>query len=451
MRYLSILSILFVLNLYSSSLDSLLKEVHKSTSTQMQKDKTREKLFLSNLQKAKQKLKNIKLNLKNEKIRTKNFKKRFENQKKQIAHYNLDLEKKGANLNDLFMITKQEAGDFSSLLQSSMTSTEFKGRTEALKELSLSHSNPTIESIKNFYKEFFQEIIESGKIANYSANVITDDGKKKKITVTRVGLFSAFDKNGYLRYDDSIGSFVNLLRQPKSEYFNYITQYYSSNSKIVPMLIDPTRGVLFDMLTEKATIKDRINQGGVIGYIILTLGALALLFSLYKYLTLFNLDKGMKAQIKSQEINLSNPLGRILKSFEKHKSKDINTIESKLDSALVREIPNIQTGLPMIKLIAAVAPLLGLLGTVTGMIETFQSITLFGTGDPKLMAGGISQALMTTVLGLVVAIPILFIYNILSSKAKKIVEILTQQSSSLIAKHLDMTQEVPSDYQNDNR
>ena len=145
-------------------------------------------------------------------------------------------------------------------------------------------------------------------------------------------------------------------------------------------------------------------------------------------------------------MDISNPLGRILASFEKYKDKDINTIESKMDTAILKELPSIQAGLPMIKLVAAVAPLLGLLGTVTGMIETFQSITLFGTGDPKLMAGGISQALMTTVLGLVVAIPILFIYNVVFSKSKKIIEILTQQSSVLVAKQLEMLSETPDEY-----
>ncbi|MEA3523503.1 MAG: MotA/TolQ/ExbB proton channel family protein, partial [Campylobacterota bacterium] len=161
-------------------------------------------------------------------------------------------------------------------------------------------------------------------------------------------------------------------------------------------------------------------------------------------------DRKIKKQVISSEIDESNPLGRILKSFEKHKSKDLTTIESKLDSALIKEIPSIQSGLPMIKLIAAVAPLLGLLGTVTGMIETFQSITLFGTGDPKLMAGGISQALMTTVLGLVVAIPILFIYNIVNAKAKKIIEILMQQSSAVVAKHLELLHVSPESYKNTN-
>jgi len=129
-----------------------------------------------------------------------------------------------------------------------------------------------------------------------------------------------------------------------------------------------------------------------------------------------------------------NPLGRVLSVYDNEKSEsDLETLEMKLDEAVLKELPQIEKGLPLIKLLAAVAPLLGLLGTVTGMIATFQSITLFGTGDPKLMAGGISQALITTVLGLVAAIPLLFMHNIVNGRSKRLIQILDQQSAGLIA------------------
>ncbi|MEC8351463.1 MAG: MotA/TolQ/ExbB proton channel family protein, partial [Pseudomonadota bacterium] len=98
-----------------------------------------------------------------------------------------------------------------------------------------------------------------------------------------------------------------------------------------------------------------------------------------------------------------------------------------------REMPKITRNLTLIKIISVVAPLLGLLGTVTGMINTFQAITLFGTGDPKLMAGGISQALVTTVLGLVVAIPTVFLYTLLNTRSKNMLLILQEQSAGIIA------------------
>ena len=446
MKILTLIVTLFVLNTYAATLDSLLHDVDVDVKTLQQKDSEREKAFLSDLNSAKKQLSDMKKALKKENAKTESLKATFQKQKELIKTYNLELDKKGESLKDIFTITKQEARDFQSLVGTSMTSTQLKNRAVFLETISLSHDNPTIENIRIFWQKYLQEIIESGKIVSYETRLVNAQGTHEKEKVTRIGVFSAFNDNQYLRYDDSLEEFVSLMRQPGSSALSYIKEYYNPSSSVVPILIDPTRGVLFSMLKEKATITERIEQGGIIGYIILSLGAFTLLYSLFKFTQLSMADQKIKKQLINPEAIDDNPMGRILKAFEKHKGKEIAAIESKLDSALIKEIPSIQSGLPMIKLIAAVAPLLGLLGTVTGMIETFQSITLFGTGDPKLMAGGISQALMTTVLGLVVAIPILFIYNILNAKAKKIIETLTQQSSALVAKHLDMLDVNPESY-----
>ncbi len=432
--------------LNASELDKLLENVTLDTQNQTTMDKQREADFLSNLSRAKKLLAQTKQSLALEKAKTQRLKKQFQAQKQTIANYNKNLEKSTGSLKNLFSISQQEARDFSSLLQSSMTSSQLKNREKFLESFATSHSIPNIDDMKKFYTLYLQEIIASGKISTYDAPLVDVHGAQKMTSLTRVGLFSAFDAKEYVRYDDALGDFVQLMRQPNSSSSTLIEEYHTTNKSITPILIDPTRGVLFNMLKEKATIKDRINQGGIIGYIILLLGALTLIYAMYKFTLLSSANAKMNKQMKSSDIDISNPLGRILASFEKHKNKDIDTIESKMDTAILKELPEIQSGLPMMKLVAAVAPLLGLLGTVTGMIETFQSITLFGTGDPKLMAGGISQALMTTVLGLVVAIPILFIYNIVHAKSKKIIEILTQQSSVLVAKQLDMLHSVPDEY-----
>lgn len=448
MRILIFVFTLLVLNTYATTLDSLLQDVNADNKTIQKKDASREKAFLSDLNQAKKQLKEVKEALRKENKKTEALKVSFETQKELINKYNLQLDKKGESLKDVFTITKQEVRDFKSLIETSMTSTQLKDRMEFLEKIGQSRDNPSIETIRIFWQKYLQEIVESGKIVSYNTQLLNTQGVHENNKVTRIGLFSAFNEEQYLLYDDSLAEFVQLMRQPNATALSYIQDYNNPTSEITPILLDPTRGVLFSMLKEKATLLERIKQGGIIGYIILSLGLLTLFYTLYKFLELFMIDKKVKVQIRSGEIVNDNPLGRILKSFEKHKGKDTATIESKLDSALVKEIPSIQSGLPMIKLIAAVAPLLGLLGTVTGMIETFQSITLFGTGDPKLMAGGISQALMTTVLGLVVAIPILFIYNILNSKAKKIIELLTQQSSALVAKHLELLDDNSQNYKN---
>ncbi|HFU75561.1 MAG TPA: hypothetical protein ENK66_04870 [Arcobacter sp.] len=446
MKLLIILTIILLGNTYASQLDKLLHQVENENMEEVHIDKKREAKFLSDLSAAKKQLQEAKIALEKQKKVTKQLKDKYRVQKEKIQTYNLQLKKNGESLNDLFIIAKQDAKDLSSFLKGSMTTTEIPGRSSLLNKFANSHENPTINNLYELYKDYFTEIVTSGKNTSYKSNIVTTTGENKDVLVTRIGLFTAFDKNGYLYYDDSISRFVELQRQPQDKYLDFISEYYNGSSEVKPALIDPTRGVLFSMLKDRPTIEERIKQGGVIGYVILSLGFLTLLFAAYKYISLFITERKIKQQIDSDSIKENNPLGRVLKSFQKHKTKDIETIESKLDSVIVKEIPSIQSGLPMIKLVAAVAPLLGLLGTVTGMIETFQSITLFGTGDPKLMASGISQALMTTVLGLVVAIPVLFIYNILNSKAKEIIEILTQQSSSIIAEHLDMLQENSNDY-----
>jgi len=436
MKKIILLIVFIAFSLQASQLDHLLLDVKKETEAQENLNKVREEVFLKDLKKSKKLLRDMKLSLKQAKTRTKQLKNTFRANKIIIQNYNKELEKNTGTLKNLFAISKQEARDLSSLLKVSMTSTQLKNREKFLNKFATSRSIPTINDLKKLWELYFQEIIESGKTETYKAQVIDTRGVQNTLKVTRVGLFTAFDQNEYIRYDDSLEKFVKMMRQPKG--VSYVKQYYTTSNQVTPILIDPTKGVLFDMLKEKATILDRIHQGGIIGYIILSLGLLAMIYSLYKYIYLMTIENKMMKQMKSSEIDIGNPLGRILAAFEKNKNKNIETIESKMDTAILKELPEIQSGLPMIKLVAAVAPLLGLLGTVTGMIETFQTITLFGTGDPKLMAGGISQALMTTVLGLVVAIPILFIYNVVQSKSKKIIEILTQQSSALVAKQLEM-------------
>jgi len=440
MKYILLITTL-IFNLYATSLDDIYKQVNKDNSVNSLENVQRETSFLKDLTKAKKLLKESQKALVLEKKKTKKLRKDFESNKQKILKQNIELEKRSHNLKSLFTIAEGEARDFSSLLQTSMTTSQIKDRATFLQDLSNSHSIPSIEDIRKFWKLYLQEIIESGKITTYKTDLVNTNGIKSQTKITRVGLFSAFNADEYVRYDDTLGEFVQIMRQPSSKYNSYIKNYLDSTTQITPVLIDPTRGVLFHMLKEKATMLERIEQGGVIGYIILCLGFLSVLFSLYKYIKLSRTNSLMDKELKNLEKNPNNPLGRILLAFEKHKSKDINTIESKMDTAILKELPEIQSGLAMIKLVAAVAPLLGLLGTVTGMIETFQSITLFGTGDPKLMAGGISQALMTTVLGLVVAIPLLFIYNIVHAKSKKILEILTQQSSVLVAKQLEFLDE----------
>jgi biopolymer transport protein ExbB len=199
------------------------------------------------------------------------------------------------------------------------------------------------------------------------------------------------------------------------------------------------------LLVQAPDLKERIQQGGWIGFIILFIGAIGLLIALQRFISLSIMGRAVAKQQKESVADKKNPLGRILSVYSDRISLDIETLSLKLDEATLREIPKIERGLITLAILAAIAPMLGLLGTVSGMIETFQSITLFGTGDPKLMSGGISQALVTTELGLAVAIPILLIHSLLSSKSNRLVQILDEESAALVASNAEQSNERTSE------
>ncbi len=182
---------------------------------------------------------------------------------------------------------------------------------------------------------------------------------------------------------------------------------------------------------------EQINQGGAVGYAIIAMGIIGLVIALAR-LVMLQLEGGRIArQLKEETASEDNALGRILGVYETQKTLPADTLDLKLDEAIMKEIPRLERFQGMIKVIAGVAPLLGLLGTVVGMIKTFQSITLFGTGDPKLMADGISQALVTTVAGLCVAIPMVFMHAIVSGKSRALTEVLEEQTAGLIARRAE--------------
>ncbi|EKG51094.1 motA/TolQ/ExbB proton channel family protein [Vibrio cholerae HC-52A1] len=195
--------------------------------------------------------------------------------------------------------------------------------------------------------------------------------------------------------------------------------------------------MLLEQLALTPTLSQRLQAGGVIGNVILVLLGVGLIIALYRGAILATLRQKIKAQLKNPEQPGNNPLGRILAVYNKEQQRSVEALELRLLEAVVDEQNHLETGLSMLKLLAALAPMLGLLGTVTGMIETFQVITQFGNGDPKVMAGGISMALVTTVEGLIAAIPLLLAHNILSAQAEAIRNILEKQGIGLVAQQAE--------------
>jgi biopolymer transport protein ExbB len=296
----------------------------------------------------------------------------------------------------------------------------------------------TIEEIERLWFEVQREMTESGKITRFTTRVNRLDGQVQDQEVVRIGSYNLVSEGKYVTYDIANKVVKELPAQPAGRFVDSAAALQAANSGFVAFGLDPTRGQLLELQNQIPSIQERIAQGKQVGYVIISLGIVALLLAIERIITLSVTAGKVRSQAKNVGTpNTSNPLGRVLQIYHDNKSVDPETLQLKLDEAILKEQPAINARIAFIKIISMVAPLLGLLGTVIGMILTFQAITLFGTGDPKTMAGGISSALMTTVLGLCVAIPTVLMHSIVQSRSNVIMHILTEQSAGLIAEHAE--------------
>jgi biopolymer transport protein ExbB len=281
-----------------------------------------------------------------------------------------------------------------------------------------------------------EDLTASGRVERLQLPVVAADGSRQPQDVLRVGTFSAYGADAFLRYDADAGELLAPPRQPSG--LGQVADYLDSSAAVASLPVDPSRGTWLAQLQRQPKLWDRVQQGGLVGWVILVLGAFGLLLAVWRMVYLTRVGRGVSAQMHDLSApRADNPLGRIIGVLgPKPQLADLETLELKLDEAILQETPPLEKGQGLLKLLCAVAPLLGLLGTVTGMIVTFQAITQGGGGDSRLMADGISQALVTTVLGLVVAIPLLFLHTLLASRSKGLIQLLEQQSAGLIALHL---------------
>jgi len=421
-----------------ANLDELFERVKHDRVMEQEQNQRRESTFIAERDQQARILADAKAHLAEQETRTENLNKAFQEQENQLAQANADLELKSGSLGELFGTVRQVANESRSVLESSMISAELPKRSEFLDEVVERKQIPTIEEIRQVWLSLQQEMTESAKIKQFSHPVITAQGIVEQKVVTRVGPFSAFTDGQFLRYLPETGSLVALGRQPVERLQSVAAAFESADNDVLqPVVVDPTRGAIMALLVQAPTMKERIQQGGWIGYLILILGVIGLLIALQRFVSLSLMGRQVTKQQNQMVADTNNPLGRILAAYKTGIANDIETLTLKLDEAILREIPKVERGLITLAIMAAIAPMLGLLGTVSGMIETFQSITLFGTGDPKLMSGGISQALVTTELGLAVAIPLLLIHSLLSGKSNRLVQIFEEESASLIARNAE--------------
>ena len=432
-----LLFIFITSQLFALDLSHLLEEITKESNKELIQEKKRLQKFITNKNNQQDILNKTKNSLKIENKNTVKLKNIIDKNEKLLAKKEALLNNKVGDLGEMFGSVRQTSSDFLTNFQNSLSASQSPEKEMAFNKFANTKKLPNTNEIKKFWHTMLDEIIKSGQVSRYSTNIILSNGEKEIAIVTKVGQFAAVSSGKYLNYDNDIKALVELSTQPSQSIQNTALKFEETNGELANIVIDPTKGSLLSLLDLNPTILDRVNQGGIVGYIILFLGFFGLVFALYKIVFLTIDKRAINKQIKNLSTpNGNNSLGKIAIAFYKNKDKQITDLEISINEAILKEVNRIKSGESFIKLLAAVTPLLGLLGTVTGMIATFQAITLFGTGDPKLMAGGISTALITTVLGLITAIPLLFAYTYLASSSNKIASILEEQSIGMLAKNL---------------
>lgn len=448
MKFLSISAILTLSLLFTpvqaeetavatSPLDGLLNKIGQYQSQEKNIEKAREAAFANDIATQKKLLKEANDALVQEQKRADELKREFDNNEKKLTERTEELRLRVGNLGEMFGVVRQTANDLSTVLADSLTSVEVKERKADLNKLAEAKELPTINELEDLWYSLQHEMTINGAISTFSAAVLSPAGDTVQQEVTRIGVFNAINEQGYLSFDTELKVLQALGHQPKEA--RMARKYLTSTDDVAAFALDPSRGALLTMSLASPDLLERVRQGAFVGYIILLIGVIGLCVAAWRLIVLGNINKRVKQQQKElTKPNDNNPLGRVLNSYYAiPKPVNIDVLEAKMDEAVLRELPALEMGQTIIKLFAGIAPLLGLLGTVTGMIATFQAITNFGTGDPKLMAGGISQALVTTVEGLIVAIPLLLAHNWVAARSKNLVQLLDEQSAGLIAEALE--------------
>ena len=417
------------------TLEDLLKTVRADSQQRSQQNREREQRFVAARDQQRALLQQAQRSLAEEEARGDRLKQQFDDNERALGELSETLQVRVGNMGELFGVVRQVAGDAKGIIDNSMISAQIQDRAGLANELAQAKGLPSIDDLTNLYGLLLEEMIESGKVVRFRAEIFDAEGKSSGADVVRVGVFNAINGDRFLNFKPETGTLQELARQPAGRFRSMAGELADADTGPVPMAVDPSRGTILGLLIQAPSLVERIQQGGLVGYVIIMLGLLGVLVALERLLFLLSAGGKIKNQLKSTAPNDNNALGRILGVYDQNRDVDTETLELKLDEAIMKEAPQLERRQSWIKVFAAVAPLLGLLGTVVGMIATFQAITLFGTGDPKLMAGGISQALITTVLGLIVAIPLVLLHSVVAGRSRSLVEILEEQSAGIIARH----------------
>ena len=346
------------------------------------------------------------------------------------------------SLNEIFGHLAGNTTEARNIMEQSLTAAQFgKDREDFMTKLGSKMNEgiklASIGELETLWYELQREINASGEVVIFTADVISTDGNVESRDVVRVGNFNVVSDGQYLSYSPSRGMYSELPSQPAGRYTSTTSDILSEDSFPVQFAVDPTGpqgGSLLQSLISMPSTAERMTLGGPVGFIIMTIGLLATALFIWRFRELWGIRTAVQAQAASETLSDDNALGRILKIAEEDKKADTETLELKMAEQILKERPTIEGLNWVLKIVSVVAPLMGLFGTIIGMIETFTMITLFGTGDPTTMASGISVALVTTWLGLMVAIPTTFMYATVNNFAKGILGTIEESSTGMAAK-----------------
>jgi biopolymer transport protein ExbB len=425
----------------AETLDDLLEQTRNASALEAQANAARVEQFLAQRDKQKQLLEEARRARDAAQARSQQISARFDAHELELNDLETLLKTREGNLGELFGVTRQVATDFSSIVYGSLVSAQLPKRDEFFLGLAKAKALPSKSDLERLWFEVQREMTESGRVARFQAEVVEANGETQAAEVVRVGAFTAMSGGRYLSFEPEANTLTVLPRQPASALRRLAAEVQAAQDGYVRSIVDPSRGVLLALTTQRPNLWERIERGEAVGYVIIAVGVLGALCALYQVVYLIRVRLAVRRQLaRLQEPTQDNPLGRVLASFQGDPARieeDAEVAELRISEAVLRELPPLERFQSFLRLAVAAGPLLGLIGTVIGMIITFQSITESGSSDPKLMANGIGQAMIATVLGLGIAIPLLFANAALGSLSDGVVQVLDEQSTGLLAEQVE--------------
>ena len=426
-----------------TSINELLGKVRADAAETERENAARIREFEQNAAQQEAKLREARAELATLERQARSVQSTFDSNQVRIDRLEAQLKSAQGDFGEVFGLARSKAAEFKSTLDASLVSAQEPGRTAVLGRIADSKALPTSDQLNQIWLLMLDEMKAQSETATFKTNVAN---LGEGVLVTRVGAFNAFtdDTGEFLQYnppseENPTASMALLPKQPSDKSVVGAAKAVTTASagSLVDAPIDPTRGSLLQSFELVPSVKERIDQGRVIGKIIIGLLILGAILGIIRIFMLLGTAAAVRGQKGKTQASSKNPLGRIMLAADSAKGKGSEVMELKMDEAILRESPKLEAGLNLLKLAAGIAPLLGLLGTVTGMIQTFQAMMIYGTGDPQLMAGGISEALVTTMLGLIAAIPLLILHSFCSSLARGVQSTLEEQSAGIVARHVE--------------